>query len=57
MSERLHCGDSVRPYGKVVAVMVTGGERYYMLMDKHKTVSLMPSDVVERLSKKRAGAK
>lgn len=40
-------GKTVQPWGKIGAVMLTGGERYYMLIDRHGVVSLMPADVVE----------
>lgn len=43
----LSLGTVVKPYGKVGAVMFTGGERYYMLTDKHGTVSLMPWFTIE----------
>ena len=34
-------------YGKVVGVTFTGGERYYFLMGKGGTISLLPADVLE----------
>ena len=36
--------------GKVQAVLLTGGERYYMLLDEDNGVALMPADVVEALT-------
>jgi hypothetical protein len=36
-------------YGIIGAVCLTGGERYYQLIDADGTVSLMPADVVEPL--------
>jgi hypothetical protein len=41
-------GEVVKPYGKVVAILFTGGERYYMFLDKQKTVSLMPAVTVRQ---------
>jgi hypothetical protein len=37
----------VKPYGKIGAVGLLQGERYYWLIDKHGTVSMMPADVIE----------
>lgn len=34
-------------FGEVVGITVTGGERYYFLIGKGGTVSLLPADVVE----------
>lgn len=42
-------GDMVQPYGTVGAILITGGERYYMLTDADGVVSLMPGDHVEAL--------
>ena len=38
----------VRPWGKITAVGVVGGERYYWLEDRRGSVSMIPADVVER---------
>lgn len=35
------------PFGKVVAIGRTLGERYYWLISKSKVVSMMPASVVE----------
>jgi len=43
----LPIGTKVKPYGEIAAVCLTGGERYYMLVDKHGCVALMPSEVIE----------
>lgn len=43
----LALGTKVKPWGTVEAVGITGGERYYWLIDKHGTVSMMPACVVE----------
>lgn len=34
-------------YGKISAVGITGGERYYWLIDEDGTVSMMPWFVIE----------
>lgn len=34
-------------FGEISAVGMREGERYYMMIDKHKTVSLIPADVIE----------
>lgn len=34
-------------WGPIAAISFRDGERYYFMIDKHKTVSLMPADVVE----------
>jgi hypothetical protein len=42
--ERQHfIGDTIKPWGKIAAILWTGGERYYMFLDGHKTVSLIPA--------------
>jgi len=41
-------GTAVKTYGKIGTVVWTGGERYYMCIDKKGTVSLMPAETVER---------
>ena len=40
-------GETVKPYGRIVAVGCLKGERYYWLVDQHKTVSMMPAVIVE----------
>ena len=40
-------GSKVKPYGYVAAVLITGEERYYLLLDKHNVVSLIPANVIE----------
>lgn len=42
----LALGTIVEPYGEIGAVMVTGGERYYLIKDGFG-VALMPADVIE----------
>jgi len=37
-----------QPYGKVVAVGMIEGERYYWFVDKHGTVSMIPAVAVEK---------
>ena len=37
----------IRPWGRISAVLLTGGERYYMLVNGQGAVALMPADVVE----------
>jgi hypothetical protein len=42
-------GTAVKPWGRVVAVGIVGGERYYWL--KHRApecISMVPAEVVER---------
>ena len=34
-------------WGKISAILMKEGERYYMLLDKKGVVSLLPADVVE----------
>ena len=43
----LTLGLTVPPWGRIAAVLWTGGERYYHLLDKQGTVSMMPADVIE----------
>jgi hypothetical protein len=50
MSEPLPINRVVKPYGKIAAVGVIKGERYYWLVDARGDVSMMPADVVERRS-------
>lgn len=49
--EPLMLGTVVKPWGKIGAVLLTDGERYYHLIDKHGMVSMMPADVVEAAAK------
>jgi len=44
----LPCGTQTR-WGTVSAVGTISGERYYWLIDRNSVMSLMPSDVVEKL--------
>ena len=39
-------GDSIKPWGKISAIVFTSGERYYMFIDKFNTVSLIPAKIV-----------
>ena len=39
--------DSETDMGRVAAVGILSGERYYWLIDKHGVVSMMPADAVE----------
>ena len=36
-------------YGKVSGITCKGGERYYFLIDKYGTVSLLPADLIESI--------
>lgn len=45
--ELIPLGVVVKPYGKVGAVMVISGERYYFLVDRRGGVAMMPADVIE----------
>ena len=49
MSEPLEIGAQVPHYGEVAAILWTGGERYYMLLDKNKAVALMPAAGIESM--------
>lgn len=49
----LAIGTVVKPYGKIAAVGILSGERYYWLIDKQKTVSMMPADEIERRVKEK----
>lgn len=46
----LKIGAVVKPYGKIAAIGWLQGERYYWLIDKYGTVSMMPAFVVEKYS-------
>lgn len=39
------------PWGRVRAVGLTGGERYYWMVDERGVVAMMPASVVERDSR------
>jgi hypothetical protein len=43
-------GTKVVPFGEVAAVGIREGERYYMLVDRHGDVSLMPASVIEPIA-------
>jgi hypothetical protein len=47
MSEILHIGTFIPNYGEISAILFTGGERYYMLIDGNKTVSMMPASTID----------
>ena len=42
--------NSKTKWGKVVAIKLIDGERYYFMIDKYKTVSMIPADVVEEIN-------
>ena len=42
----LPLGKVVKPWGKIGAILLTGGERYY-LMSKGRCVSMIPAFMVE----------
>jgi hypothetical protein len=44
----LNPGTDCPLYGKIAAVLFTGGERFYMMI-KNETISLMPGDLIEKL--------
>lgn len=46
----LQLGSIVNPWGKVAAVVLTGGERYYMLIRDNNSVSFLPWQVVENVN-------
>lgn len=35
-------------WGKISMIGITGGERYYWMVDKDRTVSMMPASIVEK---------
>lgn len=35
-------------WGKIEMVGITGGERYYWMLDKHGGVSMIPASIVEQ---------
>lgn len=43
----LALGSTVKPWGKIVAISLTGGERYYFMQAASGVVSLMPWSAVE----------
>jgi len=51
MGMKLTLGDTVKPYGKVVAVGKIEGEEYYWFIDKHGSVAMIPAIVVEKEAK------
>lgn len=44
-------GKKIKPFGKVVAIASGGsyGERYYFLMKKDKSISMIPAKVIEKV--------
>jgi len=46
-SQPIPLGTIVKHWGKVAAVGYISGERYYWLVDKRGSVSMMPADTVE----------
>jgi len=49
----LEIGKHYKPYGKLAAIAVLSGERYYFFV-KGRSVAMMPSDAVERGVEKEA---
>jgi hypothetical protein len=47
--EPLPLGTVVKPWGKIGAILLTAGERYYLL-HKGKDVAMMPAGEVERVA-------
>jgi hypothetical protein len=47
----LQLGTIIKPYGKIAAIGWVG-ERYYWLISKHGTVSMMPAFIIEEMHKK-----
>jgi hypothetical protein len=44
----LDIGSTVKPWGKIVSVLFTGGERYYLMQGRNGgAISLMPWSTVE----------
>lgn len=46
-TEKIAALDSMTPWGRIAAVAYISGERYYFLINKHGTVSMLPADIVE----------
>ena len=46
MSSLVAIGTVIKPWGKVIAVGLTGGERYYWL-DDNGVISMMPACEIE----------
>lgn len=40
-------GTRVGPYGKICAILLLQGERYYHLIDRHGGVSMMPQEALD----------
>ncbi len=49
--ELIHLGTTVKPYGKIGMVAWFQGERYYGMVDKSGSVSLMPASLIEEMYK------
>lgn len=50
-SPPLPLGTVIPTLGRIEMIGLTGGERYYWLIDKRKVVSMMPWSVVEPLAR------
>lgn len=46
----LNPGTKVPPYGTIAAVLWTAGERYYMLIDNFRSISMLPAEMVEQIA-------
>ncbi len=47
----LSIGTKVRPWGKISAIALLSGERYYFLLDRYEGVSMMDAATVEAMAK------
>lgn len=56
-SHPLRLGTTVNPWGEIGATLLTGGERYYHLIDKRGGVSMIPGFEVERMYSEQQGGK
>jgi hypothetical protein len=49
----LNIDDKIEPYGRIKAIGFIGGERYYWLIDKSATVSMLPASFLEKFTSKK----
>jgi hypothetical protein len=50
MSEIIPIGTRIDPWGEIVAIGLTGGERYYWL-DDGDSVAMIPAAIIEQVDK------
>jgi len=49
LNHPLQLGTLIKPYGKIAAVGMLKGERYYWLCDTWGVVSMMPASLIEKM--------